>query len=47
MVSAYLLGAKFFWRLAEILSELLDSMDITASSLWGIVAALEFFQRPL
>ena len=47
MVSAYLLGAKFFWRLAEILTELLDSMDITASSLWGIVAALEFFQRPL
>jgi hypothetical protein len=38
LVAAYLFSPKFSWRLAEILSELLDSMDITASSLWGIVA---------
>jgi hypothetical protein len=47
LVSAYLLGAKLFWRLAEILCELLDRMDITASSVLGIVATLEFFQHPL
>jgi hypothetical protein len=47
LVSAYLLGAELSWRLAEILGEPLDSMDITASSLWGIVATLKFFQRPL
>ena len=47
LISAYLLGAKFFWRLAEMLCELLDSMDVTAGSLLGIVATLEFFQRPL
>src|SRR5215472_5474915 len=41
LISAYLLGAKLFGRLAEILGELLDSMDITASSLWGIVATLD------
>src|SRR5215469_8456107 len=47
LVSAYLLGAKFSWRLAKILGELLDSMDITASSLWGIVATLDFLQHSL
>jgi hypothetical protein len=47
LISAYLLGAKLFWRLAEILGELLDRRDITAGSVLGIVAALEFFQHPL
>jgi len=42
LVPAYLLGSEFLRRFAEILCELLDSMDITASSLWGIVATLEF-----
>ena len=47
LVSADLLGATFSWRLAEMLSELLDSMDITAGSVLGIVATLEFFQHSL
>ena len=28
------------------LCKMLDSMDVTAGSLLGIVASLEFFQRP-
>ena len=37
LISRYLLGAKLFWRLAEILGELLDSMDITAGSVLGML----------
>ena len=47
LVSAYLLGSEFFWRLAEVLCKLLYGKNVTTGCCLGIVAALEFFQHPL
>src|SRR5437667_3297630 len=46
LVAAYLLGAKFFRRHAEVLRKLPYGKDVTTGCCLGIVATLEFFQHP-